>query len=249
MSKEEARPHLLLVEDARDIREPLARYLREHEFRVTTAADASVARHVMKSAAIDLIVLDIMMPGEDGVSLCRSVWETSQVPVILLTARGDEPDRVLGLEMGAADYVAKPFAPRELLARINAVLRRTRAMPPYAGLPPGSRIRFGDWSLDTELRLLLRGDEKTALTVGEYRLLSALLGRPRVALTRAQLIDYLGLSDDAQSGRSIDNYVSRLRKKLEADPAKPVFIKTLWGGGYIFAVEPVHDTGAADTGS
>jgi two-component system OmpR family response regulator len=241
MTKEETKPHLLLVEDAGDIREPLARYLREHEFRVTTAADASVARHVMKSAAIDLIVLDIMMPGEDGISLCRAVWETSQIPVILLTARGEEQDRIIGLEIGAADYVPKPFSPRELLARINAVLRRTTAMPPNPGLPPGMYVRFGGWTLDTGLGALTRGDEEASLTDGEFRVLLALLGRPKVALTRAQLGDHLGLRDDAQSGRSIDNYVSRLRKKLEIDPAKPVFIKTLWGGGYIFAVEPTNE--------
>src|SRR5258708_37467358 len=130
MMKEETKPHILLVEDARDIREPLARYLREHSYRATTAPDAASARKVMKSSAIDLVVLDIMMPGEDGLSLCRSIRETTQIPVILLTARGEEVDRIIGLEMGADDYLAKPFSPRELVSRISPGLPRTQALPP-----------------------------------------------------------------------------------------------------------------------
>ena len=130
MNKDETKPHILLVEDARDIREPLARYLREHGYRATTAPDSAAARKVLKGSAIDLLVLDIMMPGEDGLSLCRSIRETSQIPVILLTARGEEVDRIIGLEMGADDYIAKPFSPRELIARVTAVLRRTQALPP-----------------------------------------------------------------------------------------------------------------------
>src|ERR1700749_3067138 len=149
MIKDEAKPHVLLVEDARDIREPLARYFREHNYRATPAQDAAAARKVMKSAAIDLVVLDIMMPGEDGLSLCRSLRETSQIPVVLLTARGEEVDRIIGLEMGADDYISKPFSPRELVARIAAVLRRTQALPPRQTPPGTERERFGDWPLDT----------------------------------------------------------------------------------------------------
>ena len=146
MNKDEAKPHVLLVEDARDIREPLARYLREHGYRSTTAPDAASARKVMKAAAIDLVVLDIMMPGEDGLSLCRSIRETSQIPVILLTARGEEVDRIIGLEMGADVYIAKPFSPRELIARVAAVLRRT----PGAAAPPEAARRRAHplWRLD-----------------------------------------------------------------------------------------------------
>ncbi|MDE2464423.1 MAG: response regulator, partial [Alphaproteobacteria bacterium] len=131
----EAAPHILIVEDARDIREPLARYLRQHGYRATTAADAAAARKLMRVSAIDLVVLDVMMPGEDGLSLCRSIRETSQIPVILLTARGEEVDRIIGLEMGADDYIPKPFSPRELVARIAAVLRRTQALPPHQTPP------------------------------------------------------------------------------------------------------------------
>jgi two-component system OmpR family response regulator len=239
MAKDESSPHILVVEDARDIREPLARYLREHGYRATTAADAQVARKVMKSAALDLVVLDIMMPGEDGLSLCRSIRETSQIPVILLTARGEEVDRIIGLEMGADDYIAKPFSPRELIARVAAVLRRTQALPPRQRPPEAARIRFGDWILDTGQRELLRQDGVAMpLSSGEFRLLSALLDRPKIALTRNQLLDLTKGREADLFDRSIDNHVSRLRKKIEPDPKSPRYIKTVWGGGYMFAVEP-----------
>jgi len=239
MLKDEAKPHVLVVEDARDIREPLARYLREHGYRTTTAADAQVARKVMKGAAIDLVVLDIMMPGEDGLSLCRYIRETSQIPVVLLTARGEEVDRIIGLEMGADDYIPKPFSPRELVARIAAVLRRTQALPPRQKPPAADRIRFGDWTLDTGQRELIGTDGMaTALSSGEFRLLSALIDRPRIALNRNQLLDLTKGRDADMFDRSIDNHVSRLRKKLEPDPRNPRYIKTVWGGGYMFAVEP-----------
>ena len=239
MTKEEAKPHVMIVEDARDIREPLARYLREHGYRTTTAADALAARKVMKGSAIDLVVLDIMMPGEDGLSLCRYIRESSQIPVILLTARGEEVDRIIGLEMGADDYIAKPFSPRELIARIAAVLRRTQALPPRQKPPEAERVRFGDWTLDTGQRELIGGDGMaTALSSGEFRLLSALLERPKIALTRNQLLDLTKGRDAELFDRSIDNHVSRLRKKIEPDPKNPRYIKTVWGGGYIFAVDP-----------
>jgi len=239
MTKEEAKPHILIVEDAREIRDPLARYLREHGYRTTTAADAQNARKVLKGAAIDLAVLDIMMPGEDGLSLCRYIRESSQIPVILLTARGEEVDRIIGLEMGADDYIAKPFSPREMIARIAAVLRRTQALPPRQKPPEAERIRFGEWTLDTGQRELIdHGGMATALSSGEFRLLSALLERPKIALTRNQLLDLTKGRDADLFDRSIDNHVSRLRKKIEPDPKNPRYIKTVWGGGYMFAVDP-----------
>lgn len=242
MTKEEALPHILIVEDARDIREPLARYLREHGYRATTAPEAASARKIMKNAGIDLVVLDIMMPGEDGLSLCRSIHETSQVPVILLTARSEEVERIVGLEMGADDYITKPFNPRELIARIAAVLRRTQALPPRQKPPEASRIRFGDWVLDTGQRELI-GTNGVAmpLSSGEFRLLSVLIERPKIALTRNQLLDLTKGRDADLFDRSIDNHVSRLRKKIEPDPKTPRYIKTVWGGGYIFAVDPVTE--------
>lgn len=238
MVRDETKPHVLIVEDARDIREPLGRYLREHGYRATTAQDALAARKVMKGAAIDLVVLDIMMPGEDGLSLCRSIRETSQIPVILLTARGEEVDRIIGLEMGADDYIPKPFSPRELIARIAAVLRRTQALPPRQKPPEAARIKFGDWILDTGQRELVGTDSMAiALSSGEFSLLQALLERPKIALTRNQLLDLTKGRDAELFDRSIDNHVSRLRKKIEPDPKNPRYIKTVWGGGYMMAVE------------
>jgi two-component system OmpR family response regulator len=242
MAREETKPHVLIVEDARDIREPLGRYLREHGYRATTAADALAARKLMKGAAIDLVVLDIMMPGEDGLSLCRSIRETSQIPVILLTARGEEVDRIIGLEMGADDYIPKPFSPRELIARIGAVLRRTQALPPRQKPPEAERIKFGDWFLDTGQRELIGADGVAqALSSGEFSLLQALLERPKIALTRNQLLDITKGRDAELFDRSIDNHVSRLRKKIEPDPKNPRYIKTVWGGGYMMAVEPDNE--------
>ena len=239
MSKEEAKPHILVVEDARDIREPLAKYLRGHDYRATTAADAAIARKIMKSAAIDLVVLDIMMPGEDGLSLCRFIRQSSNIPIILLTARGEEVDRIIGLEMGADDYIPKPFSPRELIARIAAVIRRTNALPPRQQGPMAARIRFGEWVLDTKQRELI-GREGLALPLssGEFRLLYALLERPKIPLSRNQLLDLTKGRDAELFDRSIDNHVSRLRKKIEPDPKSPRYIKTVWGGGYVFAEEP-----------
>ncbi|HUJ02385.1 MAG TPA: response regulator [Rhizomicrobium sp.] len=239
MSPAEPSPHILIVEDARDIREPLARYLREHGYRATAAADAAAARKIMRGAAIDLVVLDIMMPGEDGLSLCRSIRESSQIPVILLTARGEEVDRIIGLEMGADDYIPKPLSPRELIARIAAVLRRTQALPPRQKPPESERIRFGDWTLDTGQRELIGADGMaTPLSSGEFRLLTALLERPKMALSRNQLLDLTKGREAELFDRSIDNHVSRLRKKIEPDPKNPRYIKTVWGGGYMFAVDP-----------
>lgn len=239
MNQEGSKPHILVVEDARDIREPLARYLREHSYRATTAADAATARKLLKSSAIDLIVLDIMMPGEDGLSLCRYVRDTTQIPIILLTARGEEIDRIIGLEMGADDYLPKPFSPRELIARITAVIRRTNALPPRLQPPVAAKIHFGHWTLDTGRRELIGPDSVALpLSTGEFRLLLVLLERPKIALSRNQLLDLTKGKDAELFDRSIDNHVSRLRKKIEPDPRNPRYIKTVWGGGYIFAVEP-----------
>ncbi len=222
MNQEGSKPHILVVEDARDIREPLARYLREHSYRATTAADAATARKLLKSSAIDLIVLDIMMPGEDGLSLCRYVRDTTQIPIILLTARGEEIDRIIGLEMGADDYLPKPFSPRELIARITAVIRRTNALPPRLQPPVAAKIHFGHWTLDTGRRELIGPDSVALpLSTGEFRLLLVLLERPKIALSRNQLLDLTKGKDAELFDRSIDNHVSRLRKKIEPDPRNP----------------------------
>jgi two-component system, OmpR family, response regulator len=234
----DATTHILVVDDHRDIRELLARYLARHGFRVTAAENAAAARRQLQASAIDLVVLDIMMPGEDGLSLCRHLRATGGVPVILLTAVTEETDRVVGLEIGADDYVTKPFNPRELLARIRAVLRRVHSLPPQRGRPSATRLRFDGWVLDTGRREL-EGPDGVAvpLSTGEFLLLSAFIEHPRIVLTRDQLLDLTRSRDAVPFDRAIDNQVSRLRRKVEADPKRPLLIKTHWGGGYSFEAE------------
>lgn len=231
----EPTPHILVVDDHRDIRELLARYLAKHGFRVSVAENAAAARRQLQAAAVDLVVLDIMMPGEDGLSLCRHLRATGEVPVILLTAVAEETDRVVGLEMGADDYVTKPFNPRELLARIRAVLRRVNSLPPRRGRPAATRLAFDRWVLDTGRRELEGPDGVgVPLSTGEFLLLSAFLERPRMVLTRDQLLDLTRGREAGPFDRAIDNQVSRLRRKIELDPRRPALIKTHWGGGYSF---------------
>lgn len=231
-------PHLLLVDDERSIREPLAAYLTKQGFRVTQAADAEQARARLAAYAIDLVVLDIMMPGEDGLSLCRHIRETGELPVILLTARTEETDRIVGLEMGADDYVVKPFSPRELSARIKVVLRRVQAGGARQLAPESGAYAFAGRVLKTGERTLVdRDGVSVPLSTGEYNLLLALVTRPRHVLTRDQLLDLTQGREAAAFDRSIDNQVSRLRRKIEADPKSPEIIKTIWGGGYSFTAD------------
>ncbi|MGB0682547.1 MAG: response regulator [Magnetovibrionaceae bacterium] len=230
--------HILVVDDARDIREPLVAFLAKHGLRATGAPDAARARKLLADHRFDLVVLDIMMPGEDGLSLCRYLRESSRIPVILLTAMGEETDRIIGLEVGADDYVAKPFNPRELLARIKAVIRRSRSLPPDpdALAEPARLVRFSGWTLDVEARHLLTAEGQiVSLSTGEYQLLVALLNRAGHVLTRDQLLDLTKGRQAAPFDRAIDNQVSRLRRKIEPDPKNPVIIQTVWGGGYRFA--------------
>ncbi len=227
--------HILVVDDARDIREPLAKYLGNNGYRVSEADSAAKARAIVKDSAIDLLVLDIMMPGEDGLSLCRHLRETSQTPIILLTAMTEETDRIIGLEMGADDYVSKPFNPRELLARIKAVLRRFHSLPPEHGTIEDDLIHFDRWTLDTKRRELVADDGVTIpLSTGEFKLLSVFLSHPDRVLSRDQLLDLTQSRTADVYDRSIDNQVSRLRKKIEVDIKSPQIIKTVWGGGYRF---------------
>jgi two-component system OmpR family response regulator len=176
-----------------------------------------------------------MMPGEDGLSLCRHIRQSSDIPVILLSARSEDLDRIVGLEIGADDYVAKPFHPRELLARIDAVLRRTYALPPNVAAPSGEALGFDRWLLRLAERILV--DDKGAiveLSSAEYRLLVAFLMRPKIVLTRDQLLDLAFEHGDEVFDRAVDTQVSRLRRKVEVDPRTPKLIKTVWGGGYVF---------------
>ncbi len=229
-------PHILIVDDHREIRDLVSRALTKEGFRVSAAADGKAMRKVLADSRIDLILLDLMLPGEDGLSLCRTLRAESNIPVIMLTAKGDEVDRVIGLEMGADDYLPKPFGSRELVARIRAVLRRTQEQSAAADPKPrAKRYRFDHWALDTGARELLREDGVTVpLSTGEYDLLIALVERPQRVLSRDQLLDLARGRTAAGIDRSIDTQVSRLRKKLEVDPADPKIIKTVWGGGYMF---------------
>jgi DNA-binding response OmpR family regulator len=231
-------PHILLVDDERDIRDPLAAYLGKNEVRVTKAENAAAAREILAVHAIDLVLLDIMMPGEDGLSLARFLRATTQIPVILLTAKAEEMDRILGLEIGADDYVIKPFSPRELLARIKAVLRRTSGGANEVRAPDAQGFAFAGWILRTGERELVGADGVAVpLSTGEYNLLHAFVTHPRRVLTRDQLLDLSAGRELAAFERSIDNHISRLRRKVEADPADPRLIKTIWGGGYMLAAE------------
>ncbi|WP_423823019.1 response regulator [Salinisphaera sp. SPP-AMP-43] len=234
----EPSPHILVVDDHRDIRDSLTRYLDGHGFRVSAAADAAVARRSVRDAALDLVILDIMMPGEDGLSLCRWLRETTAIPVILLTAVAEETDRVIGLEMGADDYVTKPFSPRELLARVRAVLRRAAALPAERDAGDEQTVRFDRWVFHVARQEL--EDEtglSVALSTGEFRLLRAFVRHPGRVLSREQLLDLTQGRESEVFDRSVDNQVSRLRRKIERDSSAPELIKTVWGGGYRFTAE------------
>ena len=229
-------PHILIVDDHREIRDLVSRALTKEGFRVSVAADGRAMRKVLADSRIDLILLDLMLPGEDGLSLCRSVRAESRIPIIMLTAKGDEVDRVIGLEMGADDYLPKPFGSRELIARIRAVLRRSQELPSAA--KPSARPKqyhFDRWRLDIGARELLREDGITLpLSTGGFDLLIVLVERPQRVLSRDQLLDLARGRAANALDRSIDTQVSRLRRKLEQDPSDPKIIKTVWGGGYMF---------------
>jgi two-component system OmpR family response regulator len=232
----EPAPHILVVDDDREIRDLLARFLERHGFRVTAARDGRELRRLLPNGAFALVVLDLMLPGEDGLSLLR--WlraEGGRTPVVMLTAMGEETDRIVGLELGADDYVPKPFNPRELLARIRAVLRRAEAQAAEAA-PPGATFRFAGWTLDTARRRLLDpSGTEVALTGGEFELLRILAERAGRVLTREMLMDLLHGRSTGPFDRAIDVAVSRLRRKLDDDGKSPALIKTVRGGGYVLA--------------
>jgi DNA-binding response OmpR family regulator len=230
-------PHILLVDDERDIRDPLAAYLSRNALRVTKAENAAAARQVLAAHAIDLVLLDVMMPGEDGLSLAGFIRATTKIPVILVTAKTEETDRIVGLELGADDYVTKPFSPRELLARIKAVLRRAGGSDAVRA-PDAEGYAFGSWVLKTGERELVGTDGVSVpLSTGEYNLLLAFVTHPKRVLTRDQLLDLSQGRELAAFERSIDNHISRLRRKIEEDAGDPKLIKTVWGGGYTLAAD------------
>ncbi len=240
-------PHILIVDDDREIRELLARFLDRHGLRVSTAADGRDMKQRLADWNIDLVVLDLMLPGEDGLTLCRNLRAKSALPVIMLTAMGEETDRIIGLEMGADDYLAKPFNPRELLARIKAVLRRTEGTSVRPGDGPASTYQFAGWALDLGKReLMSENGVLVPLSGGEFNLLQAFLERPGRVLSRDQLLDVTSGREAQPFDRSIDVQISRLRRKIEQDPAKPSLIKTIRSGGYMFTPDVTRPDGNAE---
>jgi two-component system OmpR family response regulator len=230
--------HILIVDDDAEIRGLLGDYLRKNDYRVTTAANGKEMRAAMDPARPDLVILDLMLPGEDGLSLCRDLRAGSNLPVIMLTARGEETDRIVGLEMGADDYVPKPFSPRELLARIKSVLRRARSLPENLAPEAAGAFRFSGWTLDIATRNLLSpAGVVIALSGTEFRLLRIFLEHPHRVLTRDQLIDLMLSRDAGPFDRAIDVQVSRLRRRLGEDGRESALIKTVRGQGYVLAAD------------
>jgi two-component system OmpR family response regulator len=237
-----AAPNILVVEDDRETRALIAKYLRTNACNVTTANDGREMVRAMADHRVDLVILDVMLPGEDGLSLCRKVRAESQTPIIMLTARGEDVDRILGLEMGADDYLAKPFNPRELLARINAVLRRQTAALTVSLANGATALTFLGWRIDFRLRELRNpAGARVSMTSAEFDLLRTLCERPGRVLSRDSLLDLTQGRNTGSLERSIDVLVSRIRRKIEADPQDATVIKTVRSGGYIFtpAVEAV----------
>lgn len=239
----DAQPHILVIDDDREIRDLLSRFLERQGMRVTAARDAKEARRLWPLGRYHLVVLDLMLPGESGLDLARWLRGQDDVPIVMLTAMTEETDRIVGLELGADDYVAKPFNPRELVARIRAVLRRTAGEGsgsgggPGAGKEPAAKaIRFAGWTLEPGRRRLLNPEGvEVPLTGGEYELLQVLVERPNRVLTRDMLMDLLRGRQAGPFDRAIDVAVSRLRRKLEDDGRNPTLIKTVRGGGYVLA--------------
>ena len=235
-------PHILVVDDHSEIRDLLKRFLEQHGMRISCARDGKEMKRLLDEREFDLLVLDLMMPGEDGLTLCRELRVKSRLPIIMLTAMGEETDRIIGLEMGADDYLAKPFNPRELLARIKAVMRRTQAEIQPVPETLTRDLRFDRWLLDINRRELV--DEEgvgMSLSTAEFDLLKVFLERPQRVLSRDQLLDLARGREAVAFDRAIDTLVSRLRRKLERDPKNPELIKTIWGGGYLFAADVTQE--------
>ena len=231
-------PHILVVDDHQQIRDSVTRYLEKNAMRATAAKDAMDMDAKLSRGHFDLLVLDVMMPGESGLSVCQRLSVNKTIPIIMLTALGEETDRIVGLEIGADDYLAKPFNPRELLARIKAVLRRAPQSETVAGELAGKRVAFGHLVLDVDRQVLLGPDgAETLLTYADFKLLSVLLERPRVVLSREQLLDLTQGRAAGPLDRTIDNQISRLRRKVEPDILRPKIIKTIRNGGYCLSVD------------
>ncbi len=233
--------HVVVVDDDYDIRTSLAKYLRKHGFKVSVAAHGEELDQILSTSNADLLILDIMMPGDDGLSICKRVQQTSTVPIIFLTALGEDTDRIVGLELGADDYVSKPFNPRELLARIKSVLRRSQMLPSRPMQSKGL-VAFDQWRFNFSRKEIVGPDDiAIRLSSGEHLLLVTLIEHAGVTLSRDQLLDLTKGREAQLFDRSVDNVISRLRRKLEVDPKNPKIILTQWGDGYLFAANLVSD--------
>jgi DNA-binding response OmpR family regulator len=227
---------ILIVDDDNGLRELLTDYLSREGYRVHAVANAEEMDRWLDGEQPDLLILDLMLPGEDGLSIARRLRAASDIPVIILSARGDEVDRIIGLEVGADDYLAKPFSPRELLARIRAVLRRQSTTPVAGGASQaGPRPAFGPFQLDLDAQRLMRDGEEVSLTAGEFNLLRIFVEHPNRVLDRDRLLDLLKGYEHSPFDRSVDVRVARLRAKIEDDSKAPKYIRTVWGQGYLFA--------------
>lgn len=226
---------ILVVDDDARLRSLLERYLVEQGFQVRTANDGEQMDRLMERENFHMMVLDLMLPGEDGLTICQRLRKkNNDIPILMLTAKGDEVDRIIGLELGADDYLPKPFNPRELLARVNAVLRRRSNDVPGAPSQNEEEIEFGDFKLNLATREMHHGDEVTSLTSGEFAVLKSLVTHPREPLSRDKLMNMARGRDYSALERSIDVQVSRLRRMIEDDPTNPRYIQTVWGLGYVF---------------
>ncbi len=229
--------HLLVVDDDAELRNLLSDYLGQAGYRVTAVADGRQMQRVMEAARFDLVILDIMLPGEDGLSLCRKLRAGSRIPILMLTARGDEVDRIVGLEMGADDYLSKPFNPRELLARVKSILRRAGSLPENLADEDVRRFRFADWTLDTQTRQLSSpAGVVVDLSGAEYKILRVLLEHPNRVLSRDQILEFTQGREANAFDRAIDVQIGRLRRKLDDDPREPRLIKTVRNEGYVLSV-------------
>lgn len=229
---------ILIVDDDRDLRDLLEQYLTQQGYRTASVGDGVEMENWLRGNEPDLIILDLMLPGEDGLTLAHRLRARGSCPVIMLSARGEEIDRVVGLEVGADDYLAKPCSPRELLARIRAVLRRAHRVRPNAGEEPARVCRFGPFRLDLQIHHLTRNGHEIGLTAGDYALLRVFVEHPNRVLTRDQLLELLSGYDRTPFDRSVDVRIARLRRKIEDDPATPAYIRTVWGEGYMFLPDP-----------
>jgi two-component system, OmpR family, phosphate regulon response regulator OmpR len=226
---------ILVVDDDMRLRSLLERYLVEQGYQVRSAANAEQMDRLLERENFHLLVLDLMLPGEDGLSICRRLrQQNNPIPIVMLTAKGDEVDRIIGLELGADDYLPKPFNPRELLARIKAVMRRQAPKVPGAPAQEEESVSFGEFSLNLATREMFRGDESIALTSGEFAVLKVLVNHPREPLSRDKLMNLARGRDYSALERSIDVQVSRLRRLIEKDATSPRYIQTVWGLGYVF---------------